>query len=79
MTEGIMACAVQGWKVLPHEEHHGGRNMGESAGLESVCYLLINSMPTVKEARLREAEAKVMSQVSHTTKSRAAGQSGSYV
>lgn len=47
--------------------------MGEPAGLDSMCYLLINLMATVKEARSRASEAKVMSQVSYTTKSRAAG------
>lgn len=53
--------------------------MGESAGVDSMCYLLINITPAVKEARLREAEAKVMSQVSYTTKGGAAGQSGTYL
>ena len=59
MREGTMACAEQGWKVLLHGEHHGGRNM------DSMCCLFINFMPTAKEARLREAEVQGMPR-SHT-------------
>lgn len=51
----------------------------ESDSLDLMCCLLINLMPVGKEARLREAEVRVMPEVSYRAKSRASGQSSTYL